>query len=385
MTVHALNGLQKFGLSSLWQVSEDYLSVGKTVNQVSSVENRKVCVTSATNQTPLIRTIVKIVSYLTLILPLLALIIKSIYRKNYNIEFVKEAPGTVVQPTPAVENSFFEKDDPNIKPFDPSKYSLGEVINKVKEATAKGLKTAVYVGRMDNVVLPKEEGWYWVSLSESMQREFVEERPHLKMDPTSLRSITGLFNKVVFDHEGCGMSSFDEPWDELRLPLVQKPDSELIVCAGPQIIGMIPNASIGTPPNYYPERAFYEVSMWDKLDFYKEEKRVFEDWKRLVGDQTAELRYAKFRDSKTPDELAEAIRMSNGTEEGLRLTFMRLIIKEEKLQPVDPTVKYQADYLQHVKTYLDTLFNQVELHNETFPYPVMDKKKLRYWSCLSPK
>lgn len=254
------------------------------------------------------------------------------------------------------------------------KVTVDDVITQARAASAQGLKIALFLGRPDNVALPKEANWFWINLSaESLE------------SPCShgLRKVAGLFNKVVFDHFGMSLSFFDKPWGDLHSLLAKQADAELIVSSGPPYTGLKIELK---EPAFYPERAYYEVPFSDFSNFLKEEERVFEEWKKLVGEVPAEGEYQSYIKSKSPAEIAETKRMNNGDLEfGLRLEFKRFIIKRENLQPKDIRPQREVVYLDLTKKYLEGLFRVVTLHDAAYPYPLNDSGKSRFWICKNPK
>lgn len=389
MTARALSGLTEIGLPASWQFAENYLNISNTVEKATSVHDKTILITPATTKTPLIVTILKVVSYITVILPIIAIIISTCYRRRYTIRAVdltnkpSSSQGTK-QPEPSAISMDLPP-GPDTKPFDATSYSVQDVIEKVKAASAQGLKTALFIGRVDTHILPKENGWYWISLHESMERAFIEDRPHLLMQFRNMRSITGLFNKVVVDSTGVSLSRFDSPWKDFHKLLVKQPDSELIVSTGPSGVGISNNTSL-KDAIYHPQRAFYEVPIWDSLKFYDEETRVFTEWSNLVGAPHVKQRYDKFLNAMTPDQIAEEMRMYQGKDDGLKLRFKRLIIEEEGLTPYDIKIERDAEYLKRVKVCLESLFDNILMRNEEFPYPThAGKEKKKFWICTSPK
>lgn len=378
MATKALTGLPESSLSSLWQASENYLNHSKDTMKVVSVCDKTIVVTPASHKIPLILTILKIVSYMTILLPVLALIIRSCFRKRFTVE-VQSIPSK-----PASRAKVDLDPDPNAKPFDESAYSLNDVINKIKTASTQGLKTALFVGRDDTMVLPKESGWYWISLDITMQHAFSDKRPHLRMNMNYMFEIARLFNKVVVDSSVIKFFE-DSPWDALHNLLKKSKDSELVVetSGGTTSLDTTSQNAI-----YPPGMPTYSYPLSALTKFYAEERRVFAEWKNRVGAKASDTRYKAFLASMTAAEIEEAYRMSNGNEDGLKLEFMRKVIKEENLKPYDTRFEYEAVYLEKTKAYLENLFEKVAFHDGEYPYPVRDWNgtgKIEHWVCQSPK
>jgi hypothetical protein len=70
----------------LWQASEWYLDRGGNGYSVSVINDTVIKMSKNTKKENFFLTVLKVVSYITLIFPLLALIIKTIYRKHYQYE-----------------------------------------------------------------------------------------------------------------------------------------------------------------------------------------------------------------------------------------------------------------------------------------------------------
>jgi hypothetical protein len=69
-----------------WQVSEWYLDLNETGYEVSVINENVIKLSEHSKKENFFLTVLKVVSYLTLILPVIAFIIKTIYRKQYQYE-----------------------------------------------------------------------------------------------------------------------------------------------------------------------------------------------------------------------------------------------------------------------------------------------------------
>lgn len=85
MDFTAITGLQKHNFP-LWQAAESYLHLGQKAYRVTEIKDDTLYLKKIHVKKSFLVTALKIASYLTLVLPLLALIIKAAYRKKYTLE-----------------------------------------------------------------------------------------------------------------------------------------------------------------------------------------------------------------------------------------------------------------------------------------------------------
>lgn len=362
----ALNGLSEFGLSKLWQASENYLKLGSQTNTVVSVRDKTIVVSSTSHKTPLILTILKIVSYITLILPLIALILCRLYRKHYTIENIK----TVAQ-LPAVKPFVTQSDPaPTVQSFEDD-YKLSKVIAKIDESRKQGLKIGVYVGRKDTQSLPSEKGWLWVSLDIEMEQTPSAQRLHLKMDfndPAALEQIQCLFDKVVLD--ASVIKFIHKPWTTLHRLLVLKPESELIADA---YKSAFINPRIQAP-EFYPEKGEMHIPQIDEVKFGADQVQAFKIWAFNVGKTQEEALYQAFLIDRKLDHNSFS-----------RDLFRIHILKKENLGPQRKT--YVAELCKEIEKYLFEYFKEVSFFDAPYPYDIHEnsKENRRFWICRSPK
>jgi hypothetical protein len=202
---------RKASIKHFGDLAERYFDIGHSrykINEIGEVLKKE------EQPSSWIYTALKIASFFTIILPLIMLIAKCVYRS---------------------QQSF----------YDLNKYNLQDVISKIQSYTSQGKKIALMVGRTAMEILPHEENTVWVSLDESLTncgpkdwlntRKITPDRLHLNMsfnDRDQMSSIKGLFDKVVID--GSVWKFIDERVDPLRLfhaILKNNPQSEFIVPA----------------------------------------------------------------------------------------------------------------------------------------------------------
>lgn len=351
----SINGMKDFGLSILWQASENYLDIGKKANQIHSVSDRIITITPSSHKAKWIHTVLKIISYITVILPLIALIIKAVYRKKYAIEIYKPTPST--------------------KP-----YSLNSVINKIINARIEGLKVGVFVGKQDEEPIPKEKGWLWVSLDCAMQKALDLDRPHLKIDVNTpaIDLLYQLCNKVVVDISV--IKFFDTIWEPLHSMLSPEADSELMV----EALSGINSFTQENEPIYDIENATYKIPSMAKRIYYREAQNAFEDWKVSVGQPEATKQYELFLKTLPADKVKQLKDLYSGTDEGLRSSFMSDVLKKYNIEP--KKISYEDELFARTKVHLETLFNSVVLKKGRYPYEShWNSDDFKYWICRSPK
>jgi len=108
-------------------------------------------------------------------------------------------------------------------------YSCEAVITRIQEASDKGLKTALFLGRVNYQPMPNEQGWIWFSLD--IQMTPGNQKYHLQMDINSdaMQQLYLKFDKVVVDVSTLKCFTIQLPFKRLRYLLKNSPTSELIV------------------------------------------------------------------------------------------------------------------------------------------------------------
>jgi|GEM_PF-4738045 len=348
MTNSIALGLKEAGCSGLWQV-------GKENYQVDSIEGNTIGVSGTSpsiEKSHWMPTLLKV----AVLLPIIALIITRANRKNYTKAIIPSP----VSLNPAVYEPFVE-----------------DVIAKIQQARRQGLKTAIYVGRGDTQSIPKEEGWYWVSLDHGMENALDENRPHLKMDfNAQMGCIANLFDKVVVDQ--WVLKFFHAAWDTLHHLMVIAPESELVVEADPCMHGLTPESM----PDFQPGKPSYQTPVMDKVQFQQAEKVAFATWQQKVGIAQSDALYDEFKGAKSPAEIDRKLRMANGSEDRLKMEFMHMILKKENIEPKKKS--YLPEFYEKCEEYLVKLFGEVTLHlGEKYPY--QNNLTLDFWVLRNPK
>jgi hypothetical protein len=97
----AISGLQ--GASTLWSVAENYLSIGQTIYQAQPPYKSKTIVLIKSSQAiPLVQIVVKILSYVTILVPLLALTVRTAFRNSHSFRVISQGTPNCI-PTPCLK------------------------------------------------------------------------------------------------------------------------------------------------------------------------------------------------------------------------------------------------------------------------------------------
>lgn len=82
----SLTNITQHGGPSFWQATEGYLHVGQKTYTVKSLNNKNLKVEATNSKTSLLWTVIKVLSYATIVLPVIALIARQIYRHQHTID-----------------------------------------------------------------------------------------------------------------------------------------------------------------------------------------------------------------------------------------------------------------------------------------------------------
>ena len=162
-----ISGIKEFNQPVLWQAVENYLHVGQTTYQIKAIKDKKITLEMSTVKANVLSTVLKIISYLIVVMPLLALVIKAAYRKSFSFEILDVPGASLSKAPPAVKKAIADfksdyeqqtsndkkKDKENVleKVYTQSKdpYNHSE-IGKELEAYLTGIST--YVDSQEKVI-----------------------------------------------------------------------------------------------------------------------------------------------------------------------------------------------------------------------------------------
>lgn len=178
---------------------ENYFAFGRTFKVLNQKENlvrleleersfsswKKVC------------KFLKTLSYFTLVIPLIFGAIKALFRLNLRFEMIEDK---------RVENLEVVKE---IKPAQDPKRDVALVEQArvlIEKARGEGKKIALFVGREPHQTVPKDDGTFWISVSNyAAQSSFTEmenERGHLVLDFHQIQhqiALMGQFDQIIVD------------------------------------------------------------------------------------------------------------------------------------------------------------------------------------------
>lgn len=135
--------IKSHGGSPLWNAAESYLDCGQRSYRVGSLSGRKVELIEATHSKSKYMTLLKVISYASIIFPLLALAVKIAYRSHYDLIRQEESAPPIqpavhqpVSPAPRLEEN---------KPSSPSKEAVQTLPLEKTGALSNGGSTC-YIG-----------------------------------------------------------------------------------------------------------------------------------------------------------------------------------------------------------------------------------------------
>lgn len=242
--------------SFFWQTTEKYLNIGQKTFRVVKIDGQEVSLKASESRPLFIFTVLKIISYLAMLL-VLAVSLRKWYRRSYQFNVINPSKNIEINCARNVKKE--QEDQANLSVeikegiaksnqseialdtteelSNPSKksttrrvaYKVEEMLARLQQASQEGLKLGLFVGRLASQTLPQEKGWVWCSLDCVPVVECPEDRLHLKMDinhQDDIKKIQCLFDKVVCDYSV--IKFIHDPWHTMRSCLVNKPEAEIV-------------------------------------------------------------------------------------------------------------------------------------------------------------
>jgi hypothetical protein len=245
--------LPPHGDDVLWGISERYLALSRERYQATAVGHRRYQIARAKEidtQQPWYVIALKVASYCTIILPLLALGVRTLYRSHRT--FVTLSSSNPKVDVPGAHEHGDVLAQPARENFELIETHNAQVIALIRAARDEGKEVALFLGRQPQQSVP-DDGMVWVTFDTARPTDTPPTHPYLCMDfnAGSLASLFGCFDKVVVD---CSVLKFfggHEIYSRLKKLLQNVDTAELIVEYAPKVAYRpIPH------PEYYVEASF---------------------------------------------------------------------------------------------------------------------------------
>ena len=318
-----------------WQLAENYLHIGIGGQKIFKVGKlgRGEKLEQTGKKQPIISTLLKILTYATLVFPIIALIMKAVYRSRYHFEVhdTQKESRKVSKANQALNSAVCEK----IEQFRQENFKIGLIIDWDQSQP-----------------LPQQEGWKWLELS----AEKNESLTHLAIDLTNkneVKQISQLFDQVIVN------PAYFYRWGLLK-PLLRDENSSLITKIWSENIGLTIDSEQKQDVvmgQYYKTASEEEKMIKNTLDTLKAQ----------VGDEEFEKEFQQ--------ELTNL--QSNGETFGAYRLAAKNILKAHALEPTLTQEEYQ-EFTDLIKTHLTTQFGRVEFHHQE-NYPFFEHVTKDYW------
>ena len=362
---------------SLWQASEAYLNFGQKSYKINQIQNTTVNLILSDKKSSVLKIALKVSVCFTIALPLTVamFLIRAAYRKNYQFNVL-----SVKKQEQAPQNNLIETKVNEVQsgPAPITKSNNDAVIARIIKAKEEGLKVAIFMGRDNSQVMPKEEGWEWFSLD--VMTEEGDTDHHLQMNfnqPADITRIQGLFNKVISDFST--IKFYNNPWPTLHSLLESNEDSELITEGHSGCVGIL---NIDQPA-FYPRKLTLNKPMKDSTKHDQEEKKAFNQWKERVGEAIVSDNFKEFCQGPIYKNITSN---EPDNQQLIDAEFIRYILNKNQIEPVPPPT-YDNELYEKIEGLLKLLFfNEVEKCSGSYPYrnDVQENERV-FWRMRSPK
>jgi len=88
MKFYSIQGIQS---SPLWRVAEDYLNIGGRTYRIEQIKGSQLYLRRCDNPRSLLSIVIKVISFFSIILPIIALFVRKLYRLQYTLDFVDDS------------------------------------------------------------------------------------------------------------------------------------------------------------------------------------------------------------------------------------------------------------------------------------------------------
>ena len=250
------------------------------------------------------------------------------------------------------------------------------VITRLIEARSLGKKTAVFLGRGDSQSLPNENGWEWYSLNNVAYLN-TPKISHIVLDfneNSSMKQLTGLFNKVVFDWS---TSKFcNKPFQVVYDLLEKDVNSEALV-------EFYPSRKPELNEEYDPETMSFNKSCDERFSAHKLNLAAFNKWKEKIGPVEFQNRFDAFKLKEArvyPDTWD-----NNQIEHDLLVDFREEILESENIK-TEMSFAHIYELKERVELMIkERFFNNLNYVDGLHPYRTAEEaEKMMYWVLQSP-
>lgn len=248
-----VNTNQKPNNPCFGNIVESYFDIGQKRYSITKITGKTIEVKQEDGKRhSTLITALKIASYLTILLPLIMLALKCVYRLNNR--FVEKS-NPVVRSVP-----MFMYNDSNIN------YDYGEHIARMQACKTAGKKLCLFVGRTDCEPLPDDgDDTVWVSLDNRTSGQIPSDRIHLCADFNNYRgfiALQGFFDTIVVDYSVWKFAQNDLGFNRTKNTYIRSPiehfhsllkpgSNSKFIFESSYTIGTDPNGSVNPQPTYY--------------------------------------------------------------------------------------------------------------------------------------